>query len=79
MVVEPIQGVENLAKVQVFDPSYKADNVPMLPAAVAVKSASRLVNRERGNPVLVKWAEADEINAGWSQLNVLADYLNDGI
>src|SRR5437016_12138271 len=79
LVIEPIQCVENLAKVQVFDPSYEADNVTVLPAAVAVKSAGRRIDRERGNPVLVKWTEADEIHARGPQLNVLADYLNDGM
>ena len=76
-MIEPIQGVENLAKVQVFDPSYEADNIAVLAAAVAVESASRLVDRERGNPVLVKRTEADEIAAGGPELNILSNDLRD--
>ena len=77
LVIEPIQGVENLAKVQVFDPSYEADNVAVLPAAVAVESAGGRINRERGNPVVVKWAKADEVTAGRPELNILSNDLRD--
>src|SRR6266478_9675261 len=77
LVIELIQGVENLAKVQVFDPSYEADNVAMLSAAVAVKSAGSRIDCERGNPVLVKWTEADKVGPGWPELNILSNNLRD--
>ena len=79
LVIEPIQGVENLAKVQVFDPSYEANNVAVLAAAVAVESAGGRIDRERRNAILMKRTEAHKIAAGWPKLNVLADYLDDGI
>lgn len=46
MVIEPIQGVENLAKVQVFDPPYEADNVTVLAAAVTMKCPCYWIDRE---------------------------------
>ena len=77
LIVEPIQGVENLAKVQVFDPSYEADYVAVLPAAIAVERACRWIDRERWNAVLVEWAEADKVAAGGPELNILSNDLRD--
>ena len=74
-----VQGIKRLVEIQALSFPEKSDNVAALAAAVAMKFAGYRIDRERGYPLVMERTESDKVVAGWTQLNIPANYLNDWI